>query len=149
MTGDYAPTPRNGKENQQERSRAKTYDQAQNRESQNNADDKYCTPHGKGNHSTSDCFTLKRKANKLKKDNPEKFRGKKTNEMMTILNNVVTKMSTAGTKSQQAVEEEIKNFENLTVSSDDGTNDFEDLEELFNNELEEGEIESANSDLHE
>ena len=120
-----------------------------NRESQNNADDKYCTLHGKGNHSTSECFTLKRKANKLKKDNPDKFRGKKTNEMMTILNNVVTKMSTAGTKSQQAVEEEIKNFENLTVSSDDGTNDLEDLEELFNNELEEGEIESANSDLHE
>ena len=119
------------------------------RDGQSKSTDKFCTVHGKGNHDTSECYTLKRKANKLRKSNPEMFNGKKTEEMMNILNNVVTKMSNAGINNTNKMGiQEINNFENLTVSSDDNT-DIEDLEKILLDELEEGEIIFNKSDMHE
>ena len=70
-------------------------------------EEKYCTLHRKGNHNTSECYTLNIKALKLKKSNPEKYKGRNTGEFMTILNNVVRKMSNVGTSNKRAkVEEE-------------------------------------------
>ena len=105
---------------------------------------------GKGNHSASECFTFKRKSNNLNKINPERFKGKNTGEMMTILNNVVNKISNAGTTTQQSkVEEEIKNVENLTVSRNESANDISEFKQILMNELEDGKIDFANSNLHE
>ena len=60
---------------------------------------------------------------------------------MTILNNVVSKLSNSGTSSKRTkVEEEIKNFEYLTVSSYDDANELQDFKKILMND--------ANSDLH-
>ena len=69
---------------------------------------------------------------------------------MTILNNFVSKLSNAGTCNKRTkVGEEIKNFKNLTVNSDDDANKIQEFEEILMNDIEEGEIDFTNSNLHE
>ena len=59
-------------------------------------------------------------------------------------------MSNAGTSNKRTkVKEEIKNFENLTVSSYDDANELQEFEKILMKDIEEGEIEFAYSDLHE
>ena len=69
---------------------------------------------------------------------------------MTILNNVVSKMSNSGTSNKKIkAEKEIKNLENLTVNSNENTNDIIEFKQILMNELEDSEIDFANSNLHE
>ena len=68
---------------------------------------------------------------------------------MTILNNVVNKISNAGSNNKMTkVDKEIKKIENLTVSSDMSAKELEEFEKSLINKIEDGKIDSANSNLH-
>ena len=102
----------------------------------------YCMLHGKGGHSTDDCFQLKGMSNDIKRQKTDsngstkkKYRNTKynrdsgkpkytQNELNTIVNAMVRKAKAGTKKRKRAVdttEQELHNFDNLSISGSEPT----------------------------